>query len=467
MLNGHRVINGTDEYMADMELLPISVATGKPLETDKGVFNLTLYGHKVKVTPIWLRAYIQLDIILPEGYEEEINNICFYPINLRSHGVKKDFVAVYRKPVYHKQFHSFRLTPMYNRVAVSNTGEYLVLKTGKVHGNKSTVDGSYTTITGGSTSNGEPIIVLKHRLVALAWVPNDNFLQKPIVGHKDGDKSNCYYRNLEWVSFAENNRRANHQGLKTDSIDVKVKDYHIGKVYIFPSVTEATRFMHVGRINNVADYCERRILIKNRYQIKLLSDDSPWDYDSEIYRYKVTVGNEMYEYHTLRELAKDLLEKDSDKLSQDKVKQLLRSKYGDDITISFPKPVNMPKSTYEILNVKTGEQFSSDVRKDMEKWSGLSKTLIQKLIGLGPTASRSGFSIREKSDAPWPKIADTDGLRNTGVKITSVLNGKEKVFGSLRQAGIHLKCDKKTVKQAIENKSLIKNYKVSYIKEAN
>ena len=269
------------------------------------------------------------------------------------------------------------------------------------------------------------------------------------------------------MSFAENNRRANYQGLKTDSIDVKVKDYRTGKVYIFPSVTEATRFMHVSRINNVADYCERRILIKNRYQIKLLSDDSPWDYDSEIYRYKVTVGNEMYEYHTLRELAKDLLEKDSDKLSQDKVKQLLRSKYGDDITISFPKPVNKPKSTYEILNVKTGERFSSDVRKDMEKWSGLSKTLIQKLIGLGPTASRSGFSIREKSDAPWPKITDTDGLRNTGVKITSVLNGKEKVFGSLRQAGIHLKCDKKTVKQAIENKSLIKNYKVSYIKEAS
>lgn len=54
---------------------------------------------------------------------------------------------------------------------------------------------------------------LLHRLVAIAWVKNkdpENFL---IVNHEDGDKHNCYYRNLKWCDNSYNILHARRTGL--------------------------------------------------------------------------------------------------------------------------------------------------------------------------------------------------------------------------------------------------------------
>jgi|LakMenE18May11ns_1017448.scaffolds.fasta_scaffold9665294_2 hypothetical protein len=45
-------------------------------------------------------------------------------------------------------------------------------------------------------------IILVHRLIALAFVANP--LDKKFVNHKDGNKLNNHYTNLEWVTQSEN-----------------------------------------------------------------------------------------------------------------------------------------------------------------------------------------------------------------------------------------------------------------------
>src|SRR5438128_397563 len=51
-----------------------------------------------------------------------------------------------------------------------------------------------------------------HRLVGLYFVPNP--LNKPCINHKDGNKLNNYYKNLEWATWGENNIHALNMGLK-------------------------------------------------------------------------------------------------------------------------------------------------------------------------------------------------------------------------------------------------------------
>lgn len=51
-----------------------------------------------------------------------------------------------------------------------------------------------------------------HRLVAIHYIPNIS--DKPEVNHKDGDKTNCKYDNLEWSTSQENTNHAMVNGLK-------------------------------------------------------------------------------------------------------------------------------------------------------------------------------------------------------------------------------------------------------------
>jgi hypothetical protein len=52
-----------------------------------------------------------------------------------------------------------------------------------------------------------------HRLVALSFIPRDPFGVKDQVNHKDGNKENNHFSNLEWVTGSENVRHAVKVGL--------------------------------------------------------------------------------------------------------------------------------------------------------------------------------------------------------------------------------------------------------------
>jgi hypothetical protein len=55
-------------------------------------------------------------------------------------------------------------------------------------------------------NNGMKKSILVHRLVAGAFIPNP--LKLPVINHKDGNKKNNYYWNLEWCTSSENTRHA-------------------------------------------------------------------------------------------------------------------------------------------------------------------------------------------------------------------------------------------------------------------
>lgn len=77
-------------------------------------------------------------------------------------------------------------------------------------------DGYYKVIL---IKNGKQKPFRVHRLVGEAFLDNQN--KKPEINHKDGNKQNNLYTNLEWVTVKENDFHARFHGLKKPSFGEK------------------------------------------------------------------------------------------------------------------------------------------------------------------------------------------------------------------------------------------------------
>ena len=84
--------------------------------------------------------------------------------------------------------------------------------------------------------DGKKIDKAIHRLVAEAFVPNDDPEHKDTIDHIDGDKTNNRADNLQWLSNADNIR-------KSKCKPVMLFDTLSGDVEQFKSQTEAADFL--------------------------------------------------------------------------------------------------------------------------------------------------------------------------------------------------------------------------------
>jgi hypothetical protein len=91
---------------------------------------------------------------------------------------------------------------------VSNYGNVYSFKSNK---NLSHSYNTYGYAHVGLVKNGKHKVVMVHRLLAIAFIPNPNNL--PVINHKDGNKLNNSIDNLEWCTRAYNNRHARENGL--------------------------------------------------------------------------------------------------------------------------------------------------------------------------------------------------------------------------------------------------------------
>jgi len=106
----------------------------------------------------------------------------------------------------------YRASRLFDGYLVNECGEVVSIHTGKVKKQQTDPKG-YKRVQ--LLINKEQFSVLVHRMVGIAFLgePPDD---KNTINHKDGNKANNHYSNLEWCSYKENEHHKIHV-LKTGS----------------------------------------------------------------------------------------------------------------------------------------------------------------------------------------------------------------------------------------------------------
>ena len=97
-----------------------------------------------------------------------------------------------------------------DRFLISNTGELYSLKSKKILKTRINKNG-YEVVCVSLGSRKDKKIIKIHEAVAYNYVAG--YSPDLIVNHKDGNKSNNIYTNLEWVTYSENSQHAVLLGL--------------------------------------------------------------------------------------------------------------------------------------------------------------------------------------------------------------------------------------------------------------
>lgn len=187
-----------------------------------------------------------------------------------------DFV----EPIYYRA--GFRYIPGHTRYAISKDGVVVDTLTNCILTDEKIDNYGYKTHYLYTPDRNCNRTVKTHRLLALAWLPNDDFVKRPFVNHIDGDKGNNALSNLEWCSSTENVNHALETGLNTSGSPMKVRDVKTGKVTVYRSINSMLMALGITAGSSFASITSKLpgYLLKKRYEIKLVGDDSPWYHES-------------------------------------------------------------------------------------------------------------------------------------------------------------------------------------------
>lgn len=160
----------------------------------------------------------------------------------------------------------WREVPGYSWYEVSNLGNIRDRATGLIPKISLTADKYHRCNIHDSAGRSQTI--LRHRLVAYAWIPNPE--NKETVNHIDGNKLNNRVTNLEWSTRKENTNHAVETGLWTNNCITYVTDIETGITTKHMSMQRASKSIGCNMFS-ILSYVKKSKdhPIDNRYVIAL------------------------------------------------------------------------------------------------------------------------------------------------------------------------------------------------------
>ena len=368
-------------------------------------------------------------------------------INLLKGELRPPFMIIARKV---KTVHiddlgfSYRLVPNYKNIAVNIRGDVIDIETKTTL--KQTKYGHYKVVSVYNyvTEKHEPVGV--HRLVALAWVPNNDYITKNLVDHKDRNKLNNHANNLEWVSASTNIARASN-----DSIEAKylVKHIQSGKIYKMESLRK------IGELIGV----DHRGWQENRLPLHIRKNNNDWiieskdkftnwslenKLDAKIYPYRIHKDGKIYKFKHLREVYKFCNIPHSKENIEHLTKEAKKRGYKVEV---LRHKLNR---TYDVKNIKTSEVVENLTLKELIDHTNAPRSTVLSRINPKYKYGKliGDYLIKLHDDPVWPEIKESGNLsKNISVKF----NGEVRTFSSKREAARELGVNRSVIEKLVLN----------------
>lgn len=424
-----------------------------------GKVVLEIYGECRSVDVSWLALLAHYEVDLPDEFKCKIWNIKFVSCHPKLKLCKR--VMCFDIPVTIQS--GFRLIPGFTNYAVDKHGNVINVKTRQfvsIHRK----DGHYPSVKIKDPDRNRCRAICIHRLVCWAWIDNNDFINKRVVNHKDGNKNNSFYRNLEWCTYKHNNEHAFRTGLRTDNVRCKIRDAVTKEVMEFPSVEKACEYMNVHKYHIKDFQFKRRTkLVDNRYEVKLLSDDTPWFYEDKEGplcpgRYEINAifkDGSSKMFYDVRSMIKELQIYNTPSQGLKCIMEYAEMKYPG---IKFEVVDHFYHDEVQALNVDTGEIVEAVNFSEMSKLIGVNRNTINYALKKGKDFVKHGYAFRFKTTEPWdivPILPKTGGVR---ILASNLKTNEQIEFTSLREAAKYFNVDRSVIKTRYKVKGVYRDW---------
>lgn len=426
---------------------------------------LRIDGEEREVNLEWLRLITHFEVDLPSKYFWNV----YFEDTFKwqySNLVNKVMNFIGKRPEYKP---GFRYIPNFTRYAVSKEGEVIDTYLNKdVPVNNKTSRLDYLKMYIYNPDKSIKMDVVLHKLVALAWVRNPEPLRYYMCNHKDGNKQNPLYSNLEWTNHKGNNQHAADYGLRLQATPCKIRLVETGEVIEFISVTLACKYMGINRLQ-VKSFNTKRLgsLFAGKYEIKRLNDVTPWKYESLTEklpsgRYIVTViyedGREE-KFYDVRDLRKSLNVKLRTSVSVWVVVDRIRRDNPNLKILVHDTYATAPIQAYEI---STGKIYEESSISKLAKLLNINRSSIGVAIKDGETRLLNGYAFRYKTDKKW-NTNFSEYVNKPKCILAINVDGKEYELDSIRAASLLTKINRLAIRRSLKGLQINTNWHFKYI----
>lgn len=429
-------------------------------KSDNKIFMATLSNkEELFRSSAWFNNLRKTKLILPKQFSNVFKHIKFQSIR-RQHS-KEDFLIPYLEPQDFKPLivkfkdsdKEFAIPLPYSHYVVSKDGEVRELLTGKLaqieYNHKFGYKYALLPKMGIRAAG-------VHRLVAFAWMPNDDYGNKYVIDHIDSDKLNNNVNNLRWVTVQVNTSKDPTQQCKS----VVMRNVDTKEMLEFRSVSEANAktglTLGFGKAGSLVRFGKIWFTDKGRYEAYYKDDFKEWAYKDIIpigeYKYRVTLNDGCVKYYyRLSDICTEYHIPVNTPLR--KLGNTINGLIEDIIMPSLPSFTEL--EVYDIANKRflTFPKISY-VANEL----GIPKSNIRRALhNKSENISVNGYLIRIKSDKPWD--VDNIDLRSNSSTKVKIINTRDEsdvtVYDSKKALGREMNLTNHQINSYIDGKLIL------------